>query len=383
MILVLTESPFGSPEEELGMNAFEVQPQAGVAAHRRGPARLVLILLALPQLVIGVWALVAPRDWFATFPGAGKQWLPLFGPYNEHLATDVGATFLALGVLLVLAAVWMERRLVQAAAIAYLVYQLPHTVYHLTSDDPMSTGDEILNGVLLGAATLAAAWLLFAGRTTRKPTAAPPSGSGNAHDGAVGRLRSRRRGPLARITAWYGRHRFGQAPAPGDAYLLHPRLLLGYATFETATERSGKVDERLKLLAELKVATMVRCAWCMDFGSRLSHDHGVPERKLRELHRYRDSDAFTAPEQLALDYAGAMSRTPAQVDDELFAQLREHFDDPQLVELTNAIALENHRARFNIALGLDAQGFSQGSFCILPDPRPSQQASRASKLAWS
>jgi hypothetical protein len=41
------------------------------------------------------------------------------------------------------------------------------------------------------------------------------------------------------------------------------------------------------------------------------------------------------------------------------------------------IALENHRARFNTGLGLDAQGFSEGAFCVVPDPHPSGQASYA------
>jgi hypothetical protein len=226
------------------MNALAAPQPSGIGAHWRGMARLVLVILAVPQLAIGVWALAAPRGWFESFPGVGRNWLPLFGPYNEHLAIDVGAAFLAIGVLLMLAAIWMEPRLVQAAAIAYLVYQTPHTVYHLASDDPMSTGDEVLNGVLLSVATLAAGWLLFAGRRPRTTTAAlPHAGVGDGHDGGVGRLRSRRRGLLARTTAWYGRRRFGQAPATGDAYLLHPRLLLGYAAFETATERAARVDE--------------------------------------------------------------------------------------------------------------------------------------------
>jgi AhpD family alkylhydroperoxidase len=155
------------------------------------------------------------------------------------------------------------------------------------------------------------------------------------------------------------------------------RLLIGYAAIETATERAGKVDEGLKLLAELKVAAIVRCAWCMDFGSRLAHDHRVPEHKLRDLPRYQASDAFSEPETLVLDYAAAMSHTPAEVDDALSARLREHFDDAQLVELTNAIALENHRARFNVALALDAQGYSDGTFCVVPDPRPTERASHA------
>jgi len=47
--------------------------------------------------------------------------------------------------------------------------------------------------------------------------------------------------------------------------------------------------------------------------------------------------------------------------------LREHFSEAQLVELTATIALENFRARFNHAFGMGAQGFSEGSYCALPE----------------
>ena len=71
-----------------------------------------------------------------------------------------------------------------------------------------------------------------------------------------------------------------------------------------------------------------------------------------------------------LDYAVAISGTPVTVSDELFARLREHFDDRQLVELTNAIAVENLRGRFNLALGIGAAGFSEGMACVAPEPAP-------------
>jgi len=44
----------------------------------------------------------------------------------------------------------------------------------------------------------------------------------------------------------------------------------------------------------------------------------------------------------------------------MFAELRRHFDEAQLVELTAAIAWENYRARFDHALGIEAQGFARG-----------------------
>ena len=52
-------------------------------------------------------------------------------------------------------------------------------------------------------------------------------------------------------------------------------------------------------------------------------------------------------------------------NDALFAKLREKFTEPQLVELTAALAWENYRARFDHAFGVEAEGFAKGSFCVL------------------
>ena len=93
----------------------------------------------------------------------------------------------------------------------------------------------------------------------------------------------------------------------------------------------------------------------------------MSEAQLRELPVYRESAAFSPLEGLVLDYAVAMTTTPVEVPDALFAALSEHFDDAQLVELTAAIAWENYRARFDHALGIEAQGFSEGAYCVLPE----------------
>ena len=67
-----------------------------------------------------------------------------------------------------------------------------------------------------------------------------------------------------------------------------------------------------------------------------------------------------------LDYAALMTRVPVDISDELFARLREHFDDAQLVELTATIAQENFRSRFNRPFEVGAAGFSEGAYCPLP-----------------
>jgi len=61
-----------------------------------------------------------------------------------------------------------------------------------------------------------------------------------------------------------------------------------------------------------------------------------------------------------------MTRTPVEVPDAFFARLRARFSDAQLVELTSAIAWENYRARYDHALGIEGENFSQGAVCALP-----------------
>ena len=93
----------------------------------------------------------------------------------------------------------------------------------------------------------------------------------------------------------------------------------------------------------------------------------MSEEQLRELARYQVSESFSEREKLAIEYAVEMTKTPMNVPDALFTRLQSEFDDRQLVELTASIAWENYRARFNHAFGLEAQGFSEGAFCTLPE----------------
>src|SRR3954467_14829316 len=83
--------------------------------------------------------------------------------------------------------------------------------------------------------------------------------------------------------------------------------------------------------------------------------------KVAEVTAWRDSKLFSAAERVALEYAEAITHTDRQVDDALFAKVKKHFNEPQIVELTAAIALENFRSKFNPPLGVEAQGF-----CLVP-----------------
>ena len=154
---------------------------------------------------------------------------------------------------------------------------------------------------------------------------------------------------------------------PLEIYAHVPGLLRGYAKLEQATAKLHRVDRRTRALAELKAATLTQCEYCIDMGSQISRQWGLTDAELLALPTYRTSALFNDLDKLVLDYAVGMSRTPVEVPDELFAQLRQHFDEAQMVELTHVIALENMRGRFNLALGISAAGFSEGMVCAVPD----------------
>jgi alkylhydroperoxidase family enzyme len=180
--------------------------------------------------------------------------------------------------------------------------------------------------------------------------------------------------PLVRFARTVSRRQLGREVDPVGVYAHTPGLLIGYGAFERATAKQSRVPERLKVLAETKAAAIVNCEFCCDIASGIAHDTGIGEAQLLALPRYRDSGEFSDLECLVLDYATAMSHTPATITDELFAQLREHFDERQLVELTNVIALENMRARFNSAFDMTPAGFSEGMVCIVPESLPGAEA---------
>jgi alkylhydroperoxidase family enzyme len=98
----------------------------------------------------------------------------------------------------------------------------------------------------------------------------------------------------------------------------------------------------------------------------VGRNEGISDQQLLDLAHFETSPTFSELEKLVLRYAVAMTNTPVEVPDELFAELRNHFSPQQMVELTSAIAWENYRARFDHAFGIEAEGFSEGAVCPVP-----------------
>lgn len=127
--------------------------------------RIALGYLIVVSVQIGVWAVLAPQSFYDGFPGLGRTWVSVDGPYNEHLVRDVGALNLAIAALFIVAWWRVERFLVLAAGVAALAWGVPHTVYHLANTDGLDAVDltTSLSGLILFV--VIGGGLLWASRT--------------------------------------------------------------------------------------------------------------------------------------------------------------------------------------------------------------------------
>jgi hypothetical protein len=114
------------------------------------PYRFGLLAVAFAQLGVSIQALLAPKSFYEDFP-FGRGWVQAYPSYNDHLIYDYGAYTLGALVALVIAAIWLDRRVVQVATASWLVSATIHLVNHVVTVGRYSTGDAVANiaGLLL------------------------------------------------------------------------------------------------------------------------------------------------------------------------------------------------------------------------------------------
>ena len=92
--------------------------------------RAGMAALGLVHAWWGVWATVWPRHFYDTFPGFGRRWTAAYPPYNDHLVTDLGATFLTLAFLLLAGALLKSRTVRAVALVAVALFGALHLSFH-------------------------------------------------------------------------------------------------------------------------------------------------------------------------------------------------------------------------------------------------------------
>src|SRR5688572_5792116 len=98
---------------------------------RRQRIRAGLWFIAANQAIVGIWALVFPRSFYDDFPGAGLDWVVAISKYSEHLIRDVGAFNLAFAVMFLWVGSSLEKSAVRAVLVGWLVFSIPHLIFHI------------------------------------------------------------------------------------------------------------------------------------------------------------------------------------------------------------------------------------------------------------
>ena len=103
--------------------------------------------------------------------------------------------------------------------------------------------------------------------------------------------------------------------------------------------------------------------------SAVGRQQGISDEHPAELVAFESDERFSEREKVVLRFTEGVTRTLAEVPDEVFDEMRRYFTTSQIVEITEAIALENFRSRFNRAFKIDSDGF-----CELPADHPVRSA---------
>ena len=137
--------------------------------------RILLWITAAIGAFVGLWAAAWPGSFYDSFPGLGRVWISVDGPYNEHLIRDVGALYLALAAASVAATFSRGPDAGRVVGVAWAVFGIPHFIYHATQFAGMPLIDVIGNIVSLGGSLLLGIVLMLPGPRHAAPSETIPT----------------------------------------------------------------------------------------------------------------------------------------------------------------------------------------------------------------
>jgi|CXWL01.1.fsa_nt_gi uncharacterized peroxidase-related enzyme len=149
-----------------------------------------------------------------------------------------------------------------------------------------------------------------------------------------------------------------------------PKILRAYVQMMGAVSdpETSEVDVGFKRLIAHVASRAGGCRYCMSHTAALALGSGIDDAKLDAVWEYRTSPLYTEAERIALDVALAAGVVPNAVTDEMFAALREHWSDGQIVEIVAMIALFGFLNRWNdtFATPLEDEALAIGQKYLAP-----------------
>ncbi len=145
-------------------------------------------------------------------------------------------------------------------------------------------------------------------------------------------------------------HVFGHMPSFFATMARSPEALSHFLPLYSAVIDKGTVEAKYKELAYLKTALINGCEYCHRAHSASGKKNGVTDEQLKNLAFYQRSQAFDAKEKAVLLYAERVTRGASAMRPPALQELKQYFNDDQIVELTLTICVANFTNRFNDAM---------------------------------
>jgi len=134
-------------------------------------------------------------------------------------------------------------------------------------------------------------------------------------------------------------------------YAASPKAIKAFTALETFLAESS-IDKPLAELVRLRASQINGCAFCVDMHTADARKEGETERRLYAVSVWRDTPFFTPRERAALAWTERMTTVSQQhPSDAEYAELAEHFNPQEMVELTMLISTINGWNRFAIGFG--------------------------------
>ena len=161
---------------------------------------------------------------------------------------------------------------------------------------------------------------------------------------------------LARVAYWMTKRQLGKVMTPMKVvYARMPKIFRLVYEEVKLIEKGVSVDPVVSILVRTWVAMINGCSFCVDIAKATAIQKHMAVDKFEALPEYRTSPLFSDRERAALAYAEEATRHK-RVSDATFAELRRHFNEQEIVEITWMNAVENYFNLINVPLGIESDG---------------------------
>jgi AhpD family alkylhydroperoxidase len=131
------------------------------------------------------------------------------------------------------------------------------------------------------------------------------------------------------------------------------KVLLGFGSYL----RSRELDTRLRALVDIRVSQLNGCAFCLDMHCQEAREAGETQQRLDCLAAWRETDLFSPREKAALAWAESVTLlSHTHVPDDVYAEVREHFSEAELVDLTMVVIAINSWNRLSVSFRREPPG---------------------------